>query len=103
MSRMSKYLNQTCVFEAVKVDSEGNPFINEYGELQYESPKNIRCRREQYYRDVEIPSGSLVRSSNQFYTVEQVKINDKLDSKVILTSEEYTDSRGRAVGFRSIA
>lgn len=101
MSRMVKFLKQTCQLERVSI-SGGKPVIDTYGELQYESPITIRCRRERYIRDVETSVGAIMKSSHQYYTVEQIGLNDKLDGLVVLITEEYVNGHGRQEGYRSI-
>ena len=46
MSRMTKFLKQTCTFERAKRDSRGNVQLDKFGEVIYESPRQLRCRRE---------------------------------------------------------
>lgn len=101
-SRMAKYLKQTCLLERVSRAIGGEPEMNIYGELTYDSSTIISCRRERYIRDVEIASGSIIKSSYQYYTVEEIGMNDKLDSLVVLSGEEYINARGNPEGYRSI-
>lgn len=102
MSRMSKYLRQTCSLERVETDVHGDPVLNVYGEPTYLTAETISCRKERYVRDVETATGAVVKSSTQYYTDEEVGINDKLDSRVVLSVEEYTGEDGNTEGFRSI-
>lgn len=102
MSRMSKFLKQRCTLEVVETDGMGNPVMNDYGELSYSPSSTIPCRREKHMRDVETPTGAVLKSLFQYYTVQEIGINDKLDGKVVLSVEEYTNSRGETEGYRSI-
>lgn len=102
MSRMSKYLRQKGVLQRVKLNPLKEPVMNVYGELEYDKPTVIKCRREKYLRDVEGPNGAMIKSSNQYYTTIEIGLNDKLDDKVILSVEEYTNEFGEAEGYRSI-
>ena len=102
MSIMAKYLRQTCSWETVQRDEYGKPIMNNYGELTYNSPVTIKCRRERYIKDVETPTGAVLKSDYEYYTVNEVGLEDRLDGKVILTSEEYTNGQGLPEGYRSI-
>lgn len=101
MSRMLKFLKQTCEVETVQL-VDGKPSMNMYGELVYSAAQTIACRREKYAHDVETPTGAVVKSSTEYYTVFEIGINDKLDGKVVLSVEEYTNELGLTEGFRSI-
>lgn len=102
MSRMLKYLNQRCTLQSVKIDSNGEPEMDGYGDLAYDAIKLIPCRREKYVRDVETATGAVLKSSTEYYTISSIGINDKLDGKVVLSVEEYTNSIGGTEGYVSI-
>lgn len=102
MSRMSKYLKQTCTLEVVALDNELHPRMNVYGELVYAPPVTIKCKRRKYSVDVETSSGAIVKSENRYHTVEEIGINDKLDGKVVLSISEITNEQGLPEGYRSV-
>lgn len=101
-SRMAKYLRQTCSLARVSRTIANVPVMNTHGELTYDTAITIPCRRERYIRDVEMESGSVLKSSYQYYTVIEIGMNDKLDNLVVLSGEEYTNSRGLVEGYRSV-
>ena len=70
MSRMTKFLKQTCIFEAVARDESGKPTMNKYGELAYEFPVTLKCRRERATKDVLSANGAVIRSETIYYTDE---------------------------------
>lgn len=101
MSAMSKYFKQTCSLQRIKT-TNGVPDMNDYGELEYESARIIKCRRERYIRDVEVQNGGIIKSQFEYYTDYEVGINDKIDGEVVLTIEDYVNGSGRVIGYRSI-
>jgi hypothetical protein len=102
MSRISKYLKQTCSYEQVVKDNSGKPVMNAYGELEYSAAQPTACRRESHITDVETLNGAVVKSSNRYITTTLIGINDKLDGKVVLTTSDYINSAGVAEGYRSV-
>lgn len=102
MSRIRKFLNQKASHEAVSLDSLGEPIMNKYGELQYDSAVLIPCRRERYVRDVETSTGALQKSSSRYVTVDEISLNDKLDGLVVLIIGDYVYGDGTIEGYRSI-
>ena len=86
MSRMTKFLKQTCIFEAVVRDKSGKPTMNKYGELAYEFPVTLKCRRERATKDVLTSNGAVIRSETIYYTDENqlIRTDDKLDGNVVV-------------------
>ncbi len=105
MGRMTKFLKQTCTFEAAVRDASGEIALNKYGEAQYEAPITLKCRRERTTKDVLTANGSVVRSASIYYTDESTVIrpDDRVDGKVVLSVEEYTNELGKTEGFESNA
>ena len=105
MGRMTKFLKQTCTFEAAVRDASGEIALNKYGEAQYEAPTTLRCRRERTTKDVLTANGSVVRSASIYYTDESTVIrpDDRIDGRVVLSVEEYTNELGKTEGFESNA
>ena len=105
MSRMTKFLKQTCIFEAAVRDASGKIALNKYGEVAYEAPITLKCRRERTTKDVLTANGSVVRSASIYYTDESqvIRPDDKIDGRVVLGVEEYTNELGLTEGFESNA
>lgn len=103
MSRMTKFLKQTCQHEKAQRDVNGQVVLNRYGDVQYEPPVTIKCRRERIIRDVQTSTGAILRSSTRYFTDETAPIepDDRLDGQVILQVEEYTNQLGLTEGFES--
>lgn len=101
MSRMTKFLKQTCKVEAYKLDESGNPAQNRFGEIEYEEPVVCKCRREQVVKDVQTQNGSLVRSTARYFLDEkfELKADYRIDGHVLLIVEEYTNERGLCEGY----
>lgn len=105
MSRMTKFLKQTCTFEAAVRDASGKPVLDKYGEPSFAAPKTLRCRREKNTKDVLTTNGSIKRSDTVFYTDEsqEIQTDDKLDGRVVLVVAEYTNELGKTEGYESHA
>ena len=105
MSRMTKFLKQSCTFEAAVRDARGEISLNKYGEARYEAPIILKCRRERTTKDVLTANGSVVRSASIYYTDESqvIRPDDKIDGRVVLSVEEYTNELGLTEGFESNA
>ena len=101
MSRMTKYLKQTCQIEPYKQDAEGQPEHNRFGELIYKPAVTCKCRRESVLKDVRTENGSFLKSNARYFFDEttDIKINYKIDGSVVLSVEEYTNERGECEGF----
>ena len=105
MSRMTKFLKQTCVFEAALRDSFGKPILDKFGEPSYAAPIKLKCRRERNTKDVLTTTGSIKRSDTVLYTDEshEIQTDDKLDGRVVLVVAEYTNEAGKVEGYESHA
>ena len=105
MSRLTKFLQQTCILEMAVRNNDGVPVLNKFGEKAYASPVTIKCRRERTTKDVLTANGSALRSDSIYYTDEThiIRPDDKLDGRVVLSVEEYVNGLGRVEGFVSHA
>ena len=103
MSRMTKFLKQTCKFERAKRDSLGNVLLDRYGDVIYETAVTLKCRREQVIRDVQTSTGSILRSSTRYFTDNRnlIQADDRFDGKAVLEVEEYINSVGVVEGYES--
>jgi len=105
MSLITKYLNQKCVYEQQKRNSEGIAILDKYGEPSYEDPVEIKCRRETLIKDVMTHTGSILKSSTRYFTDAEynIKANDKIDGKPVLQVQDYVNQFGIVEGFESYA
>lgn len=105
MSNMTKFLKQTCVFEEAQRDSNGIVALNDYGDIQYQSPLSLPCRREKFIRDVQTANGAVLQSESRYFLDEAVEIraDDRIDGYVVLSVEEYIDQFGQCVGYEVYA
>lgn len=103
MSRMSKYLKQKCTYEKLKRNDAGVALLDKFGEPQYESLREIKCRRETTIQDVQTNTGAILKSSTRYFTddSQSIQANDKLDGKVVLKVQGYINQFGVAEGFES--
>lgn len=101
MSRMTKFLKQTCQVEAYEVGEDGNPERNRFGEIVYKPPITCKCRREKIVKDVQTTNGSIVQATTRYFLDEKIELfaDYRIDGHVLLTVEEYTNELGRSEGF----
>lgn len=100
MSVMTKFLKQRCQLERLVI-VDGQPKLNDFGEFQYESPVELKCRHESSHRDVQTSNGSIVRSTSRYFLDESTPIEAdyRLDGKVVISVTEYVNGLGRVVGY----
>ena len=103
MSRISKYLKQYCTYEKLKRDENGKVLLDKFGEPHYENPISIKCRRETTFQDVQTSTGAIVKSSTRYFTDDKqsIQIDDKLDGKAVLKTQEYINQFGKSEGCES--
>lgn len=103
MSRLTKFLRQSCVWEPAVRDAQGVVQLDDFGEVLYEPARPLRCRREKTIKDVQTNTGAILRSSTRYFTDETAEINadDRLDGHAVLVVEEYTNQLGRTEGYES--
>lgn len=101
MSRLTKFLRQECVFEKAQRDDVGNVKLNAYGDILYEKARTVKCRRERFVRDMQTNTGATLKTSSRYFLDEThpVEADDRIDGKVILSAEEYTNQLGRCEGY----
>lgn len=101
MSRMTKFLKQTCLFSAAVRDTQDVIQLNRYGEVEYEEPIQLSCRRERTVKDVLTSNGAVMKSTARYFLDESVVIqaDDKLDGRTVLSVAEYTNQLGLTEGF----
>lgn len=101
MSRMTKYLKQTCILEQCKIKADGSIKLDKYGDPEYETPVHIKCRKETSVQDVQTNTGAILKSSTKYFIDNKyaIRANDKLDGMYILKVVEYTNQFGKPEGF----
>ena len=101
MSRMTKFLKQQCSFESAVRDIHGKTVLNKYGEISYEPPVILKCRRELTTKDVLTSNGSVLKSASVYYldNAHVIRPDDRIDGKVVLSVTEYTNESGLSEGF----
>lgn len=101
MSRMSKFLKQSCVYEQCKRNTDGSVKLDKYGEPEYEPPVRIKCRKEISVQDVQTNTGAILKSSTRYFVDDKqmIRVNDKLDSICILKTTEYINQFGKVEGY----
>lgn len=100
MSRMTKFLRQTCQLEKFILEN-GQPKLNTYGEFQYQPPVEVRCRHESSHKDVQTANGSIVRSTSRYFLDEshEVLADERIDGKVIISVVSYVNAIGAIEGY----
>lgn len=101
MSRMTKFLRQTCMIEPYQTDPSGNPAYNDFGELQYSTPVKHRCRRESTFKDLQTTNGQLIKATTRYYLDDSVvpRVGYLIDGRPIIDLAEYTGSTGSCEGY----
>lgn len=103
MSRMTKFLKQTCTFEKALRDENGTVQLDKFGEVVYGEPVELKCRRERIIKDVQTNTGAILRSSTRYFTdeVQAIDADDRIDGKTVLETEEYINQLGKVEGYES--
>ena len=101
MSRMTKFLNQTCVVEPYKVDAQGNAVLNMFGELQYAEGVSCRCRHEISFQNVQVANGSVVKSTARYFLDEkqEIKTDYRIDGRAVVSVSSYVNAFGGLEGY----
>lgn len=104
LSRMTKFLKQKAKIAIMKVNEEGKPVLDQYGDPSYQPEVEVKCRRERKLRDVLSQTGSTVRSETTYYFDESIsiRVGDRVDGKPIIDFEEYIDGDGKLVGYEVV-
>lgn len=101
MSKMTKFLKQTCQVEAYVLTEEGNAETNRFGEIIYQEPVECRCRREKCVKDVQTANGSVVQATTRYFLDDSFELQPdyRIDGHVVLTVEEYINGLGKSEGY----
>lgn len=101
MSRMTKYLRQTCLVEKYTLDENGEVTMDRFGNIVYQDPVKCRCRHEVAYQEVLTTNGSIVKSTSRYFLDESVEIlaDYRIDGKPVLTVSTLVNENGGTEGF----
>lgn len=101
MSRMTKFLKQTCALEIYQLGADGSPLLNDFGEIQYNAPITCRCRRERCIQDVATSNGAILKSASRYFLDESTPIlaDYRIDGRVVLQVADYVNGLGRTEGY----
>lgn len=102
MSKITKFLKQTCVFESAQ-RSNGLVVLNEYGDIQYNTPITLACRRESFVRDMQTANGAIIQTETRYFfdETQEIRADDRIDGHVVRSCEEYIDQFGTCVGYEA--
>ena len=100
MSNMTKFLKQTCTFESA-VRLNGLVVLSDYGDITYNAPQTVLCRREPCVRDYQTNTGAILKTVSRYFFDETVEVqaDDRIDGHVVLTCEAYVDQFGTIIGY----
>ena len=101
MSRMTKFLKQTCSFEKARRDTNDTVLLNDFGDVIYNTSITLPCRRERYVRDMRTSTGAVIKTSSRYFLDEavEIKVDDKIDGHTVLELTEYTNQFGECEGY----
>lgn len=101
MSRMTKFLKQTCRIETARRNADGTTKLSEYGDVLYGAPHAAKCRREKYVRAIQTNNGAILTASTRYFLDETAPVDadDRIDGRVVLTAEEYINQFGVCEGY----
>lgn len=101
MSLMTKFLRQTCVVRPYKADNQGQPKLNQFGEILYEEDVPCKCRHEISYQDVQVTNGSIVKSTSRYFLDEslEIKADYLIDGRAVLSVSSFVNQLGRTEGY----
>lgn len=101
MSRMTKFLKQSCRIENARRNADGTTKLSEYGDVLYGAPQEAKCRREKYVRAIQTNNGAILTSSTRYFLDDSVTVDadDRIDGHVVLSAEEYTNQFGVCEGY----
>lgn len=101
MSRLTKFLKQTCSHESAQRTSNGKTKLSTYGDVLYHRPRTLKCRREKIVTDIQTSSGAILKTSSRYFLDDKVEIfaDDRLDGHVVLDVREYTNQLGKCEGY----
>lgn len=102
---MTKFLNQKCSLEIAAYDDNGEVQLNKFGEVIYQKPVIVKCRRESIIKDIQVNNGAILKSYTRYFLDNSVSIkaDDRLDGNIVLEVESYTNAAGLIEGYEVYA
>lgn len=85
------YLNQIALWSPVI-----SP-INSYGDIENGPPKTISVRRQEHVEEVKLSDGTVHNTNYIYYTCEDVKVDDRLDGYLVISSYDMRSLGGNKV------
>lgn len=103
MSRLTKFLRQTCSVEKLKVNEDGSAVFDKYGNPEYEEAVTTRCRMEPSSELVQDSTGHMVRSTATYYVDNSVtlSVGDRINGKPIIKVDAYVVACGATIGWEA--
>lgn len=104
MSRMTKYLKQTCMVTPFIVNAlTGKAQLNKFGETEYMEPVECKCRHEIIIKDIQAQNGQLITSTSCYFLDESFPLQAGylLDGEPIINIETYINEMGRIEGYEA--
>ena len=100
MSRVTKYLKQTCSYSGV-TKSNNKVVLNKYGEIAYSTPATKKCRKEPLVAEIQTDTGAIIKSSTRyiFDNSDIIEVEDLLDNKPILKMTSQVNASGIVEGY----
>ena len=92
--RLALYLNQISQYQ-----EQTEP--DDYGNMQYSDPQEIKVRKEGKMRLVRDANGETVTSSTTLFSVVQINPMDMVDGVVVINSMSMVDRDGNIIGWES--
>lgn len=101
MSRMTKFLNQKCAVSPYQLDEQGEPQVNQFGELEYLPSVMCKCRHEISFQDIQVSNGSVVKSTARYFLddTQEVKADYLIDGRAVLSVISYVNALGKVEGY----
>ena len=86
------YLNQEALWSKVVVSAQENFYGDSINSPQ---PENIKVRRQEHVEEVRTSDGTVHKTNFVYYTHADVKLDDKLDGNLVVSSYDMRSLSGR--------
>lgn len=91
------YLNQNIVYKARIANVH-----NAYGEVTYGAPLTIKARRQRKLEAITGLGGDIYVSQFEYYVMQEVALDDKLDDRLVKLVEPYVSLGGKTLLYRCL-
>lgn len=95
MANILRYLKQTCVWE------QRSDTPDSFGNWTYAAPQTIRCRHTTKTKQVNHPKDRTHVDVTIYWTIEEIKIGDRINGEEIMARQNVVDRSGRIVYWES--